>query len=278
MQSEQVITERGTGTPLVLLHSSLSSKTQWSKLSEQLITGYRIIAIDLYGYGESEFPDSPNQFSLAKEAARIARIIRQHLGNERFHLIGHSYGGATALRLAHENPSRILSLGLYEPVAFFLLDQSEPAYRIMQQVEQQIASNLAKGDIPTATAHFIDFWSGQGTYQGLPVEKQRMLDRYINKVLLDFQAVLRETLRAEDYRNLALPVCLLRSQESPLPTRRVAEVLEHTLPRLEAHWVPGGHLAPITNADEVNPYWINFLRHLREPAGPEEDERAKLLL
>lgn len=278
MQSEQVINDRGAGTPLVLLHSSMSNKIQWSKLSEQLMTEFRIIAIDLYGYGESEFPCSPEQFSLAEEAARTARVIKQHLGDERFHLIGHSYGGATALRMAHENPSRILSLGLYEPVAFFLLDQSEPAYRIMQQVEQQIASNLAKGDIPTATAHFIDFWSGQGTYQGLPADKQQILDRYINKVLLDFQAVLRETLRAEDYRNLALPICLLRSRESPLPTRRVAEVLEHTLPRLEAHWVTGGHMAPITNADEVNPHWINFLRHLREPAGPEEDEQAKLLL
>lgn len=264
MQSEQAIDDRGTGTPLVLLHSSMSNKAQWSKLSEQLIPEYRIIAIDLYGYGGSEFPDSPEQFSLAEEAARIAQIIRQRLGNKRFHLIGHSYGGATALRLAHEDPSSILSLGLYEPVAFFLLDQSEQAHQIMRKVEQQIAENLAKGDIPTATAHFIDFWSGQDTYRGLPAERQRILDRYIPKVLLDFQAVLRETLRAKDYRNLAVPVCLLRSQESPLPVRRVAEELERNLPQLESHWVTGGHMAPITNADEVNSYWIDFLRRPRE--------------
>ncbi len=261
MQSKKIIDDQGTGVPVVLLHSSMSNKSQWRTLSEQLRTRHRVIAIDLYGYGGSEFPDSPEQFSLAEEAARIARIVRQHLGNTRFHLIGHSYGGATALRLTHDHPSSIISLGLYEPVAFFLLDKNEPAYRIMQQVEERIADNLAKGDIPAATAHFIDFWSGQDAYQSLPAERQKMLDHYILKVLLDFHSLSQETLRTRDLRSLKLPVCLLHSEESPLPTRRVAEVLEQNLPCVEVHRVNGGHMAPITHAGVVNPYWIDFIGH-----------------
>jgi len=264
MYSEQTIDDRGTGAPLVLLHSSMSNKSQWGKLSEQLNSRYRVIAIDLYGYGKSMFPDSPEQFSLADEATRIARVMRQRLDNEPCHLIGHSYGGATALRLAHAHPSHIMTLGLYEPVAFHLLDRDEPAYRIMRQVAERLGQHLAAGDIAAATAHFIDFWSGPGTYQALPSERRRMLERYIPKVALDFKALFGDTLNVEDYRSLAMPVCLLGSRESPLPTRRVAELLQHTLPRLEAHWVSGGHMAPITNADTVNPYWIDFLGRQHE--------------
>jgi pimeloyl-ACP methyl ester carboxylesterase len=264
MYSEQASDDRGTGTPLILLHSSMSDRTQWRKLGEQLLSHYRVIAIDLYGYGKSEYPPAPECFTLAEEAQRVATIIRQRLGDRRFHLIGHSYGGATALRLTHEQPSSVLSLGLYEPVAFHLLEDDDPAHRIIRQVAERVAECLAAGNTAAATAHFIDFWSGPGTYQGLPAERQQMLDRYIAKVSLDFQALLREPLRAADYRNLTAPVCLLRSRESPLPTRRIAEILEQTLPRLESHWVGGGHMAPISNAEEVNPHWIDFLDRIRE--------------
>lgn len=247
----------------MLLHSSMSNRTQWRKLSEQLMSEYRIIAIDLFGYGGSQFPDPPEQFSLAQEVARIAQILEQRLGEQPFHLIGHSYGGAAALRLTYAQPASILSLGLYEPVAFHLLARDEPAYRLMQQVETQLEELLSVGAIATATARFIDFWSGPGTYAGLTPERQRMLDHYIPKVALDFKALFGEILGVEHYRRLSMPVCLLRSQESPLPTRRVAEVLEKILPRVETHWVRGGHMAPVSHPDEVNPHWIAFLKQLQ---------------
>lgn len=262
MYSEQAIDDRGSGTPLVLLHSSMSSRAQWRRLSEQLGNRYRIIAIDLYGYGDSEFPGSPERFSLAREAERILRIINDRAGDQQFHLIGHSYGGATALRLAHERPSRVLSLGLYEPVAFHLLEPGDQVYRLMQRVRVQLEKLLAAGSTSAATAHFIDFWSGPGSYDRLPSGRQRSLDRYIPKVALDFKALFEESIKPEQCRNLSMPVCLLRSHESPLPTRRVAQLLEQNLPRLQARWVDGGHMAPVVNADVVNGYWIEFLDNL----------------
>lgn len=264
MYLEQVIDDRGAGTPLVLLHSSLSNRTQWRKLSEQLQSEYRVLAIDLYGYGAGEYPDEPAQFNLAQEAGRIAHITGQRLGEAPFHLIGHSYGGATALRLAHAQPDRILSLGLYEPVAFHLLERDEQAYQIVQQVYSRLSELLAADAIAEATALFIDFWSAPGTYDRLPAERQRLLNHHFPKVQLDFNAILGEHLRAAQYRNLTMPVCLLRSPESPLPSRRVAEVLEQHLPQVETHWLQGGHMAPVSHADTVNPYWIEFLKRLQE--------------
>jgi pimeloyl-ACP methyl ester carboxylesterase len=261
MPSEQIIFDRGQGVPVVLLHSSMSSKEQWKRLCESLLHHFRVIAIDLYGYGNSTFPPTPDSFTLGDETARIEHLIQACIGDQPFHLIGHSYGGATALRYTYDHQDSILSLGLYEPVAFHLLEPDDPGLVIIQEIFTQISAHLAEDKVSAATADFIDFWSGEGTYAGLATDRKPFLDKLIHKVALDFLALLHEPLTAKSYHVLNLPVCLLRSKESPLPTRRVAEVLEQTLPQIEAHWVKGGHMAPITNADEVNPYWINFLNH-----------------
>ena len=44
--------EQGRGRAVVLLHSSMSSKNQWRALEHELRARYRVISIDLLGYGE----------------------------------------------------------------------------------------------------------------------------------------------------------------------------------------------------------------------------------
>jgi len=252
--------------PLLLLHSSMSSKAQWSRLTQALPSRYRVIALDLYGYGDAPFPDHRESFSLAQEAARISRLADQLIGPRPFHLIGHSYGAATALRYAYDNPDRLLSIGLYEPVAFHLLPRQDEAIKQMQAVGEAVTTALAANDATAATRHFIDFWSGSGTYARMDRERQRLMARYIHKVALDFQALFSEPLSAADYRSIEAPACLLWSPQSPYPTQRVAALLQETLPRIESQSVPGGHMAPITNPDQVNPHWIRFLAE--QEAGP----------
>ena len=96
MQTGSEYIREGSGAPVVMLHSSMSSKEQWSRLSTGLNGDFHTIAIDLYGYGDGDYPQNPSSFSLADEALRIDTIITELIGTEHFHLVGHSYGGATA--------------------------------------------------------------------------------------------------------------------------------------------------------------------------------------
>lgn len=259
MKISAVTTEQGSGTPVVLLHSSMSSKAQWGKLSQLLESRFRVIAIDLYGYGDAAFPQQSETFSLEDEAERIKILVHQLLGETPFHLIGHSYGGATALRVVHDIQPQLLSLGLYEPVAFHLLPDSDPGYHIIDRVSDEVAQQVEAGEISAGTQHFINFWSGEGTYQSLDVQRQQAFDRFIKKVVLDFQAGFGEPLGLDEYKKLVLPVCLIRSPDSPLPTRQIAGLLSETLSNLEFHEVHGGHMAPITHAQFVNPIFEKFL-------------------
>ncbi|SHO51568.1 alpha/beta fold hydrolase [Desulfopila aestuarii] len=256
----------GSGIPVVLLHSSMSSKEQWGKLMDVLQEKYQVIAIDLYGYGVSPLPPNGFEFTLLQEAERIQTIIKQFIGDVKFHLLGHSYGAATALRFAYDHQEQLLSLSLYEPVAFHLLAKDDPALLVIVKLAEQIKQAVDCGDLSTGTRIFVDFWSGGGTYANIHMERQRSLNRYIQKVLLDFQAGIYEPLTIDDYARLQLPTCLIAGRKSPPSTRKIVENIARTLPQLEMHWIDGGHMAPITHAATVNRIWVDFLANISTTA------------
>ena len=136
----------GRGPPIVLLHSSMSSKSQWRELIESLRDRYRLIAIDLLGYGESAMPG--DSYSLRDEVRLVESVLARELQpGEQFHLIGHSYGGIVALQLAaQERPQRVRSLSLFEPIAFHLLPARDPDLAELEAVRREIADRLNAGD------------------------------------------------------------------------------------------------------------------------------------
>jgi pimeloyl-ACP methyl ester carboxylesterase len=246
----------------VLLHSSMSSKAQWKRLVQALEPARPTLAIDLYGYGEAPMPASTEDFSLGDEVERVRMLIEQRFGHDTpFHLIGHSYGGATALRLACEMPQRIVSLAVYEPVAFYLLDAHDPARQEVEAVVQRIDQAIPH-DPNTATRTFIDYWSGTGSFDAMLDNLQILLAGQIGKVRLDFQALMGEPLRLPDLSVLSMPVCLLRGKQSPLSTRRIVELLSEALPQAACRESDGGHMAPITHAEQVNALLLGFLTEL----------------
>ncbi|MBJ7311868.1 alpha/beta fold hydrolase [Rugamonas sp. CCM 8940] len=243
---------------LVLLHSSMSSRTQWSDLIAQQESRFRCIAVDLLGYGKSPFPaDIGAAFSLAHEAGAVNAALAAHLApSEPFHLIGHSYGGATALRLARQMPARVLSLALFEPVAFHLLPPHDPA---RAEIEAVVARIGRADDAAEATRIFIDYWNRPGTFDGLPAVQQDKLSGQIAKVKLDFQALLGEPATLADLAVLDMPALLLSGQNSPASTRRLAERVAAALPNASALQTKGGHMAPISHAAVVNAALAGFL-------------------
>src|SRR5437764_15082163 len=112
----------GTGTPVVLLHASLGSKSQWSTLIERLSRRFCVVAVDLHGYGDNTSLRTPAPFRLDDEVDLVMdRLDAAVDPRARIHLVGHSYGGLVALRLAQRHPHRVASVCVYEPVVMRLL-------------------------------------------------------------------------------------------------------------------------------------------------------------
>jgi pimeloyl-ACP methyl ester carboxylesterase len=246
----------GTGDPVVMLHSSLGSKLQWTALAEQLSNRFRVIALDLCGYGDNPALSTAATFTLDDEVRLVtAHLDRLVAPQVRVHVVGHSYGGLVALRFAQCHGDRVASLSLYEPVALRLLDDGDTALLDIARLAERVADLVAAGHRHDAAEAFVDYWSGEGSYARLSVAAQTSIARRIDKVPLDFRAARRGPLCPADLRAIVAPTLLLGGTRSPTVVQRIVAVLARMLPNRRTWWFDAGHMAPIEQANRIN-YWI----------------------
>jgi pimeloyl-ACP methyl ester carboxylesterase len=103
----------GTGESVVFIHGAFIAGTFRPLLVEPSLAGhYRLILYHRRGYAGSSRASGP--VSVAQQAADCGALLR-HLGVDRAHVVGHSYGGDVALQLALDTPGVVHSLALLEP-------------------------------------------------------------------------------------------------------------------------------------------------------------------
>ncbi len=103
--------EKGMGTPLVLLHGFSSSTYSWKDVFDPLSKNFRVIAVDLKGFGFSGKPDG--DYTRRAQARLIAHLL-DYLKIEKAWLCGNSMGGEVSLNFALENPQRVAGLILID--------------------------------------------------------------------------------------------------------------------------------------------------------------------
>ena len=170
---------------------------------------------------------------------------------------GSSYGGAVALRVALEQPAKLQSLTLIEPVAFHLLrlgsELDRDLFRRVDSLADPVKEAINRGDHWGAMERFIDYWNGAGAWANLKQETRMSLASRARKLPLDFWSTSFEATPLQAYEDLALPTLLIRGEKAPTPTHRIVELLAETLPTVHERTVAGaGHMAPVTHADVVN--------------------------
>ncbi|MFN3959874.1 MAG: alpha/beta fold hydrolase [Parvularculaceae bacterium] len=98
-------------TPAILLHGFPDSSAVWERLTPLLVAGgYRVIAPDLRGFGETDMPARVADYDIETGAAPDVIAILDALKIPRAHLVGHDFGAPVAWRLAALKPERFLSL------------------------------------------------------------------------------------------------------------------------------------------------------------------------
>jgi pimeloyl-ACP methyl ester carboxylesterase len=106
--------EAGSGTETVLLiHGSgpgVTSYANWRLVIPALAENFHVVAPDMVGFGYSDRPDDV-EYGLQTWADQVVGLM-DTLGIERAHLVGNSFGGAIALRVASQHPDRVGKLVL----------------------------------------------------------------------------------------------------------------------------------------------------------------------
>ena len=108
--------DEGDGPVLLLIHNELGSLASWDKWVEELGDRYRIVRMDLPGFGLTGSANVQD-FSRSATVNFLTRFIDE-LGLNNVNLVGASYGGFTAWNYALDNPDNVSRLILLAPVGY----------------------------------------------------------------------------------------------------------------------------------------------------------------
>jgi pimeloyl-ACP methyl ester carboxylesterase len=259
--------ETGAGPAVICIHANASASGQWRTLMERLSDRFRMIAVDTYGAGKSPPWPQDRKLTLADEVALLEPVLEA--AGERFHLVGHSYGGGIALKIALMVPGRVLSMALYEPTLFAVLEEEQPgqpAAREICKVVEDAQRALDRGDAEAAAERFIDYWMGRGSWGAMPEARRPALTAATRNIAGWLHVLLREPAPLSALKNLQIPVLLLTGAKTRESARGVARVLARTLPRVTVQELEGvGHMAPVTHPDLVNALIESWLKNRDGP-------------
>ena len=107
----------GNGPPVLLLHGHPQTLSTWHAVAPRLVeAGYRVVATDLRGYGDSSRPPGGEQhINYSKRLmARDQVAVMQALGHTRFAVVGHDRGGRVAHRMALDYPDAVERLAVLD--------------------------------------------------------------------------------------------------------------------------------------------------------------------
>jgi pimeloyl-ACP methyl ester carboxylesterase len=253
--------EAGSGTSVVCIHSSASSSVQWRALMERLADRFRVFAVDLYGSGKTMAWPRDEPMRLDDELALLRSVFR--VAGDRFHLIGHSFGGAIALKAALVNRDRVLSLVVYEPVLFSLLMAGAPesaAAREILEVRDDTIRLVDEGNLEAAAQRFVDYWVGDGAWEATPESRRQLLAAAMRAVKSEWHALFQEPTQMSEFALVNVPTLLMTGTKSKVSVLAVARLVRAVLPRVRFEEIAGvGHMAPITHPHLVNPLIDRFL-------------------
>lgn len=245
---------------LVLLHSSGASPRQWHELVEATRHERRVLAVEFHGHGSRPDWSQPRPMTLADEAL-LAHPLLEMAGGA--HLIGHSYGGAVALKLASMYPQLVRGIVVYEPVLLRLLaeDAAQPQHvREVVRVAQALRARLRAQRVSQAAQLFVDFWSGPGAWDALPPGAQQATEARMPSIMRQFDPLFHEPFAREQLARLQVPMLFLHGSRTTPVAQRIAHLLREAFPHADHEELPGmGHLGPITHPHPVNERIRRFL-------------------
>lgn len=193
---------------------------------EQVLQGLDAVALDLPGFGVSPAP--PEAWGAADYAELVAGAMTE-LGGERYVLLGHSFGGRVAVRLAARHPDLVAALVLTGVPGLLRRAPSRPAaaYRLARRLH---AARL----LSDARMERLRQRYGSADYRAATGVMRDVLVRVVNESYED------------DLAALACPVELVWGADDAAAPLGVAERAAELAPDARLTVLPGtGHLTPL---------------------------------
>lgn len=111
-------TDEGTGMPVLMIHGFGGAYTNFSKLADIMKSDYRVIRIDLPGFGLSDFPKVKADENYLQDYREYITFMLDTLHLDSVYVIGNSLGGAVTWMAAADHPDKVKKIVLLDPAGY----------------------------------------------------------------------------------------------------------------------------------------------------------------
>lgn len=249
----------GSGPAVLLLHGSgpgVSAAANWRLTIPALVeAGHRVIAPDQLGFGQTVPPEG-HEYSVDSWLAHAVELL-DVLGVERSSVVGNSFGGAMALRLATRHADRVDRLVLMGSVGvpFPITEGLDAVWGYEASVEQmrelldlfaydtsRMTDGLARDRYEASVANGAD----ERFAAMFPAPRQRWVDSMV--------------LSVDEIRSITAPTLLFHGREDKVIPLTASLNLFHLIDQAQLHvFGQCGHWTQIEYADDFNALLTRFL-------------------
>jgi len=244
------VVQQGAGVPVVFLHSGVGSAGEWKQVFSLWPDGFRLLAVDAYRDGTG--PGVNGRRTLDDYADQVYAVA-EHVGGP-VHLVGFSWGGATALRVAAARPELVGSLAVVEPEAYALLrTQDAGAYAELCGLRDRWRAHVRSGRWYEAFEEFVDFYNGPGFFSQWPADRR---DAFlaVQQTRGDLWDVLfdEERLNVDVLAGIGAPVHVVEGSATSVVDHAICDVVRRHVPHARHTLVEGaGHMMPLTHPEPL---------------------------
>jgi pimeloyl-ACP methyl ester carboxylesterase len=239
----------GHGVPVVLVHGSSGGLDSWDGVAPFLANTFEVWVYARRGYAPSGAVACEKTF--ADDVADALAVV--HAAGGDAHLVGASYGGTVGLHVAHNNPSALRSLAIFEPPLF----ASGPA---LIPVLRSYESLIASGDLVGAARLFAEKVAQVPTdvLDSLNPDACEMAEAV--GCLHDLQAMSGAEPGVTHWSDINIPILLMQGSESWPPIPSTMERLATAMPAASRTVLEGqSHFATHTAPELFAEKLLHFL-------------------
>lgn len=243
----------GEGPLIVFLPPGASSAAAWRAVTEILSSEFECLAVNLSGYAETEAFLSNRPMTLDDEAEAVLALMSTH--NDCLHLVGHSYGGAIAIRLAQQYGYRFSTLTLIEPAVYPMLSQAgelDLAEDVLQ-INRAFIARVHDGDDEAAFQAYFDFYNnGLRKWADLSGSVKQRLLSVAKPVAAALEAVHASESKLDELAKLQIPTLVVAGAETDKMHASLARTIAQTVPNSRLKTIPNaGHMCSLTHPTEL---------------------------
>ncbi len=247
----------GQGTPVLLVHAATNHGGQWDQVRAAMAADvgneFRYLLPDLFNSGKTAAWPLARMLTFDDEADIVLAVMAA-IG-EPVHLLGHSYGGAAALRAAVRDANAVGSLCLIEPGGCPLLAAAgrQAEYDEYAAIMNAFLGAQDRGDPVTAWRDFLNYYRGRpDAWDSLDSETQGKILAKSESQRQVYAAQMNNPTTLDELRALETATLIITGGQTTAPERAVCEVLATYLPNAALHTIAGaGHPMPVSHPAQV---------------------------